>query len=84
MFHFENYGEAQRSEFLNLKQGKMTVTKAIRRFERLEKLRPFCKLDEEERNHEMLERFHPDITIFVEIGGQPTTVARCYERALRA
>ena len=62
----------------------MTVTEAIRRFERLEKLRPFCKLDGEERNREMLKRFHTDITIFVETGEQPTTVARCYERALCA
>ena len=58
--------------------------KAIRRFERLEKLCPFCKLDREERNREMLKRFHLDITIFVETGGQPTTVAKCHGRALRA
>ena len=83
MFHFENYGEAQRSESLNRKQGQ-TVTEAIRKLEWLESLCRFLKLDGEERNREMLERFYPDITIFVKIGGRPTIMARCYEGALRA
>ena len=39
--------------------------KAIRRFERLEKLRPFCKLDGDERVRKMLEMFHTDIAVFV-------------------
>ena len=75
---------AQRSKSLNLKQGQMTVIEVIRKFEKLERLCAFRKLDGEERTCKILERFHPDITIFIETGGQPTTVARCYERALCA
>ena len=30
----------------------------------------------------MLETFRPEIAIFVEIGGLPATMAKCYERAL--
>ena len=60
------------------------MTKAIRKFERLERLCPFFKLDEEERIRKTLEMFHCDIAIFVEIGKQPTMVIECYERALRA
>ena len=44
----------------------------------------FLKLNEEERICKMMEMFCLDITIFIETGGQPTTVARCYERALCA
>ena len=62
----------------------MTVIEAIKKFERLERLCLFLKLDEEERIRKMLEMFHPDITIFVETGGQHTTVAKFIERALRA
>ena len=32
----------------------------------------------------MLETFRPDITIFAETSGQPTSMVECYERALRA
>ena len=67
-----------------MKQGQMTVTKAIRKFERLERLCCFLKLDEEERIRKMLEMFRPNIAIFIETGRQPMTVAKCYERALCA
>ena len=69
-------------EFLNLKQRQMTVIKAIKKFERLERLRAFPKLDEGERIRKMMEMFHPDITIFIEIGRQPTTMVECYEKVL--
>ena len=59
----------------------MTMTKAIKNFERL---CHFLKLDKEERIHKMLEMFCPDIAIFVETGGQPATVTECNERALCA
>ena len=62
----------------------MTVTKAIKKFERLERLCSFLKLDEGERIRKMLEMFRPDITIFVEKGGQYTAMVECYKRALRA
>ena len=71
-------------ESINLKQGQMTVTEVIRKFEKLERLCAFRKLDGEEITRKILERFHPDITIFVEIGGQSTTMDICYERALHA
>ena len=57
----------------------MIVTKAVRKFERLFS---FLKVNEGERIHKMLEMFHPDIAIFVETDGQPTTMAECYNRAL--
>ena len=60
------------------------MIEAIRKFEKLERLCAFLEFDEEGRIRERLERFHPDITIFVETGGQPTIVARCYERAFHA
>ena len=60
------------------------MIEAIRKFEKLERLCAFHKLDGEERTRKIMERFHLNITIFVETDGQPTTVARCYERALRA
>ena len=82
MFYSEKSLRAQRSEFLNLKQGKMTVIVAIRNFERLERLCVFLKHDEEGRIRKMLERFHPDITIFVATSRQPTTMVECYEKAL--
>ena len=71
-------------EFLNLKQGQMTVAETVRKFERLEMLCGFLQLSEGERISRMLEMFLPEIAIFVEAGGQPATVAKCYERALCA
>ena len=63
----------------------MAVTEAIKKFDRLEKLCHFLKLDEEkERICKMLEMFRSDFAIFVETGGQPTMVAKCCERALHA
>lgn len=55
------------------------MTKAVRNFE---SLCSFLKVDEEEKIHKMLEMFHPDIAIFVETGGQPTTMAEFYNSAL--
>ena len=78
------YMRTQQTEFLNLKQEQMTVTEAVRKFERLERLCPFLKLGEGERIRRMLEMFRPDIAIFVETCRQPATVTECYERALRA
>ena len=62
----------------------MIVTKAIKKFERLERLCPFLKLDKEERICKTLEMFYCNIAIFVATSRQPTTMAKCYERALRA
>ena len=48
---------AQQSEFLNLKQGRMTIIEAVRKFERLKILCHFLKLDEGEKIHRMLKCF---------------------------
>ena len=75
---------AQQMEFLNLKQGQMTVAEIVRKFERLERLCQFLQLSEEERIRRMLEMFRPKIAIFVKTGGLLGTMAECYERALCA
>ena len=74
----------QQMEFLNLKQGKMTVTEAVRKFEKLERMCPFLKLIEKERVLRMMDMFHPDIAIFAETDEQLTMVMECYEKALHA
>ena len=38
---------AQKMEFLNLKQGRMTIAVAVRKFERLERLCHFLQLNED-------------------------------------
>ena len=63
-----------------MKQGRMTLRKVIRKFERLERLCPFLKLNEGEKIRKILGMFRPDIVIFVEIGGQPITMVECYEK----
>ena len=50
----------------------MTVAKAVKKFERLERLCHFLKLGEEERVRRIMEMLRPDIAIFVESGKQPT------------
>ncbi|KAL5560800.1 hypothetical protein UlMin_037011 [Ulmus minor] len=57
---------AQQNEFLNLKQGSMTVMEAVRKFEQLA----------QERLRRMMDMFRPDIALAIESGGgPPTTVA---------
>ena len=75
---------AQQTEFLNLKQAKMSVAETIRKFERLERLCQFLQLSEWERICRMLETFRLEIAIFVETGGLTATMVECYERALCA
>ena len=69
---------AQQMEFLNLKQGQITVVETVRKFERLERLCQFLQLGEGERVRKMLKTFRPEIAIFVETGGLSTTVAEYY------
>ncbi|KAL5556109.1 hypothetical protein UlMin_038345, partial [Ulmus minor] len=76
---------ALQTEFLNLKQGKMTVAEVVRRFEQLARLCPYIILTEEQRTQRMLDMFRPNIALAIESGGiPPTTVAECIERAFRA
>ncbi|KAL5556896.1 hypothetical protein UlMin_039132 [Ulmus minor] len=58
---------AQQDEFMNLKQGSMTVIEAVNKFEQTE----------EDRLKRMMDMFKPDIALAIESGGSPpTTVAR--------
>ena len=59
---------AQQTEFLNFKQDNMTVTEAVKKFERLAKLCPYLVPIEEQRIKRMLEMFQPDIALATESG----------------
>ncbi|KAL5577023.1 hypothetical protein UlMin_018722 [Ulmus minor] len=75
---------AKQKEFLNLKQGNMTVIEAVTKFEQLARLCPFLVATEEERTRKMMDMFCPDIALAIESGGSPpVSVAECVERALR-
>jgi len=75
---------AQQDEFLNLKQGTMTVIKVVNKFEQLSRLFPFMVRTEKDRLKRMMDMFRPDIALAIESGGSPpTTVARCVERTVR-
>ncbi|KAL5577633.1 hypothetical protein UlMin_019332 [Ulmus minor] len=77
--------QEQQTEFLTLKQGKMTVAEAVRKFEQLARLCPYLIPTEEQRTRRMLDMFRPKISLALESGGvPPTTVADCVERAYRA
>ena len=74
----------QEDEFLNLKQGTMTVIEAINKFEQLSRLCPFMVRTEEDKLRRLMDMFRPDIALAIESGGSPPrTVARCVERAIR-
>ena len=59
---------AQQDEFLNLKQGSMTVIEAVNKFEQLSRLCPFMVRTEEDRLKWMMDMFRPDITLAIESG----------------
>lgn len=74
----------QQNEFLNLKQGNMTVVEVIQKFEQLAHMCPFLVAMEEDRLRRMMNMFRPDITLAIESGGgPPTTVVECVDRAIR-
>ncbi|KAL5561951.1 hypothetical protein UlMin_031698 [Ulmus minor] len=75
---------AQQDEFMNLKQGSMTVIEAVNKFEQLSRVCPHMLRTEEDRLKRMMDMFKPDIALAIESGGSPPTkVARCVERAVR-
>ncbi|KAL5561756.1 hypothetical protein UlMin_031503 [Ulmus minor] len=75
---------AKQKEFLNLKQGNMTVIEAVTKFEQLARLCPSLVATEEERARKMMDIFCPDIALAIESGGSPpVSLAECVERALR-
>ncbi|KAL5540684.1 hypothetical protein UlMin_043336 [Ulmus minor] len=76
---------AQQNEFINIKQGSMSVTEAVRKFDQLAQLCPYLVPTEEERVRRMLEMFRPELAVVIDSGDNPpTTVAECIDRALRA
>ncbi|GMN64787.1 hypothetical protein TIFTF001_033878 [Ficus carica] len=77
--------KAQQNEFKNIKQGTMSVTEVVRKFDQLARLCPHLVPTEDERVRRMLDMFHPEIAVIIDSGEKPpTTVAECVERALRA
>ncbi|KAL5540065.1 hypothetical protein UlMin_045795 [Ulmus minor] len=61
--------QEQQTEFLTLKQGKMTVAEAVRKFEQLARLCPYLIPTEEQRTRRMLDMFRPEISLALESGG---------------
>ncbi|KAL5582106.1 hypothetical protein UlMin_014548 [Ulmus minor] len=87
-FNQKYYNQAtmrvKQKEFLNLKQGNMTVIEAVTKFEQLARLCPSLVATEEERTRKMMDMLCPDIALAIESGGSPpVSVAECVERALR-
>ena len=76
---------AQQREFNSIKQGTMTVTEAVVKFNQLARLCPHLVPTEEERVRWMMEMFKPELAMAIDSGNQPpVTVADCLERAVRA
>ena len=76
---------AQQREFNSLKQGTMTVTEAVAKFNQLARLCPHLVPTEEERVKRMMEMFKPEVSMAIDSRNQPSvTVADCLERAIRA
>ncbi|GMN70446.1 hypothetical protein TIFTF001_039508 [Ficus carica] len=76
--------KAQQNEFNNIKQGSMSITKVVRKFDQLARLCPHLVPIEDERVRQMLDMFCPEIAVVIDSGERsPTTVAECVERALR-
>ncbi|KAL5567827.1 hypothetical protein UlMin_024402 [Ulmus minor] len=74
----------QEDEFLNMKQGTMTVIDAVNKFEQLSRLCPSMIRTEEDKLRRIMDMLRPDITLAIESGGSPPrTVAKFVERAIR-
>ncbi|GMN20454.1 hypothetical protein TIFTF001_047106 [Ficus carica] len=68
--------KAQQNEFNNIKQGTMSVTEAVRKFDQLARLCPHLVPTEDERVRRMLDMFRPEIAVVIDSGEKPpTTVA---------
>ena len=74
----------QQKEFNELKQGDMTVTEAVTKFNQLARLCPHLVPIEEEKVRIMMEKFKPELAIAVDSGFEPPTImANCVTRILR-
>ena len=75
---------AKQKEFNELKQGSMSVTEAVTKFNQLARLCPLLVPTEEERVRRMMEMFKPELVMAIDSGSEPpTTVADCVARAIR-
>ncbi|GMN69765.1 hypothetical protein TIFTF001_038812 [Ficus carica] len=72
-------------EFNNFRQGNLSVTEAVKRFNQLARLCPHMVPNEQERLRRMIEMLRPEIAVIVDSGtALPTTTAECVKCALRA
>ncbi|GMN70924.1 hypothetical protein TIFTF001_053325 [Ficus carica] len=76
---------AQQDEFMNLRQGSMTVMEAVKKFEQLARLCPELVPSETEKVRRMMKMFRTDIDKQVSANSSPPTlVSDCVSRAIRA
>ncbi|GMN31817.1 hypothetical protein TIFTF001_049720 [Ficus carica] len=72
-------------EFNNFRQGNLSVTEAVKRFNQLARLCPHMVPNEQERLRRMIGMLRPEIAVIVDSGtAPPTTTAECVKCALRA
>ncbi|GMN33421.1 hypothetical protein TIFTF001_046700 [Ficus carica] len=72
-------------EFNNFRQGNLSVTEAVKRFNQLARLCPYMVPNEQERLRRMIGMLKPEIAVIVDSGTTPpTTTAECVKCALRA
>ncbi|GMN27756.1 hypothetical protein TIFTF001_041075 [Ficus carica] len=72
-------------EFNNFRQGNLSVTEAVKRFNQLARLCPHMVPNEQERLRRMIGMLKPEIAVIVDSGtAPPTTTAKCVRCALRA
>ncbi|GMN22800.1 hypothetical protein TIFTF001_051252 [Ficus carica] len=85
MYYNREVLAAQQDEFMNLRQGSMTVMEAIKKFEQLARLCPELVPSETEKVRKMMKMFRTDIAKQVSAGSSPPTlVSDCVSRAIRA
>ncbi|GMN33116.1 hypothetical protein TIFTF001_048246 [Ficus carica] len=72
-------------EFNNFRQGNLSVTEAVKRFNQLARLCTHMVSNEEEWMRRMIGMLRPEIAVIVDSGtAPPTTTAECVKCALRA
>ncbi|GMN21829.1 hypothetical protein TIFTF001_045559, partial [Ficus carica] len=85
MYYNREILAAQQDEFTSFKQGSMSVTEAVKKFEQLARLCPELVPNEKEKVRRMMKMFRTDISKQVSAGSSPPTlVADCISRAMRA
>ncbi|GMN51897.1 hypothetical protein TIFTF001_021054 [Ficus carica] len=69
-------------EFNNFRQGNLSVTKAVMRFNQLKHLCPHMVPNEEERLRRMIRMLRPEITVIVDSGTAPPTTTAEYVKTV--